>query len=474
MGRPKNSTDKKKRKVRRILNSAEERGIVEDFNDGLSKPEIMVKYNISKNCLRDTLRKRNVKPKITLEIIKNFESLNLSNKEKISGIYGIYLVKKVDNINFQNPKEASEYQCPKIYVGSSVDIISRVSSHLNDLNKNKHYNKTLQQDFNTNLFNTELILLEKDVAEEKLLDIEADYLNTWNFNSYYNTWKPCNTEDVIPFLKKAISLETYAKNYSISKTNFYQGTPCKESNKVHCKSGYSQIQVKLNGEIKYFTKHRIAYWEHYGVYVPLVRHLCDNPACYNPEHLMDGSHRQNILDRRGDFPELFEKKWLEFGADVELLSEFFKDKWQQNQEYRGTKVSYSVFYWEKKLGLREKYPEVLDKNKDRRFSISCRTKKKNPKVKVKKPKSFYDTIMENAEKVECRWTISNNFATFVNATYLRFSDQEIFDMLKDRYKSLTHPIQIYNTRCYLGLHRNPSEEETFNRFLMATGSMGVV
>ena len=99
----------------------------------------------------------------------------------------------------------------------------------------------------------------------------------------------------------------------------------------------------------------MAYWHKYGKYVELVRHLCDNPKCYNPEHLAEGNHKQNGLDRRGDFPKEFERKWLECGGDLNDISQYFasKGRWNPNQDWKGRKVSFSVYEWREEARFKE-------------------------------------------------------------------------------------------------------------------------
>lgn len=49
-------------------------------------------------------------------------------------------------------------------------------------------------------------------------------------------------------------------------------------------------------------RHRIAYCEAHGLHLDdikgkVVRHTCDNGRCINPEHLLLGTHQDNVQDR---------------------------------------------------------------------------------------------------------------------------------------------------------------------------------
>lgn len=60
--------------------------------------------------------------------------------------------------------------------------------------------------------------------------------------------------------------------------------------------GYHQIRI--NGKLQYV--HRVAYAQHHEKAletVGLVRHLCNNPRCVNPNHLAEGTHQDNADDR---------------------------------------------------------------------------------------------------------------------------------------------------------------------------------
>lgn len=47
-----------------------------------------------------------------------------------------------------------------------------------------------------------------------------------------------------------------------------------------------------------YKAHRYAY-EYYKGEIPkglIIRHVCDNPRCVNPDHLMAGTHKENVHD----------------------------------------------------------------------------------------------------------------------------------------------------------------------------------
>lgn len=71
-------------------------------------------------------------------------------------------------------------------------------------------------------------------------------------------------------------------------------TPCIEWQGAKTPNGYGQRSV--NG--KTFLVHRLAYIEKHGS-IPkglVVRHACDNPSCYNVEHLSLGTQKVNMRD----------------------------------------------------------------------------------------------------------------------------------------------------------------------------------
>lgn len=58
-------------------------------------------------------------------------------------------------------------------------------------------------------------------------------------------------------------------------------------------AGYGLIRV--NGEL--WKAHRYIYYKTYGEIKDKVLHVCNNTLCVNPNHLYDGSSKENAKDR---------------------------------------------------------------------------------------------------------------------------------------------------------------------------------
>jgi len=60
--------------------------------------------------------------------------------------------------------------------------------------------------------------------------------------------------------------------------------------------GYATAWVTVDGRRYTTTKHRAVYYQHTGELPEVVRHICDNPRCINPEHLEGGTQVDNMRD----------------------------------------------------------------------------------------------------------------------------------------------------------------------------------
>ena len=290
----------------------------------------------------------NTQQKLTIDQVADFEKVNFSSKGKVSGVYGIVFIKN---------------SRVKIYVGSSVNIRQRCMRHKFTLKENKHDNSKMQKIFNKG-YDIKFVILER-CKDKDVLYREKVYQYMWDKKYLLNRNIAVNLEDIQPFLNKAMKNSAYCENYIWSTSNFYNGTPCKES--TACFSGkYSFVRVMINNKDKQIKKHRLAYYEKTGEYPELVRHLCDNPKCYNPDHLEAGNHSDNNLDRSRDFHEEFEKEWIRCDADLAKITKamdlkVYKSNSRRLKKYFNQGVSTLALKWEKRLNLDQKYPEIYNK-----------------------------------------------------------------------------------------------------------------
>lgn len=84
----------------------------------------------------------------------------------------------------------------------------------------------------------------------------------------------------------------------VCRVNFLTGCHEVISNKPR-NDGYIMVSTSENGKVQHHFAHRKMYQIHKGE-IPLkmsIMHACDNPACINPEHLVLGSHKENMTDK---------------------------------------------------------------------------------------------------------------------------------------------------------------------------------
>lgn len=62
--------------------------------------------------------------------------------------------------------------------------------------------------------------------------------------------------------------------------------------------GYGKIGRRVNGKSVFYVAHRYVYLNTVGQIPEGMRlcHICDNPACCNPEHMFIGSDKDNVND----------------------------------------------------------------------------------------------------------------------------------------------------------------------------------
>ena len=65
----------------------------------------------------------------------------------------------------------------------------------------------------------------------------------------------------------------------------------------HAPSKTGHIPIRVNKKKEYL--HRLIYAENVKLITKgnIVRHICDNPACINPDHLVEGTQSDNMRDR---------------------------------------------------------------------------------------------------------------------------------------------------------------------------------
>lgn len=71
---------------------------------------------------------------------------------------------------------------------------------------------------------------------------------------------------------------------------------CIDHGKVGDKDGYLITHRNIEGKRTKLRLHRYVYFMTHGEWPQVCRHTCDNPRCINPEHLIDGTPRDNVHD----------------------------------------------------------------------------------------------------------------------------------------------------------------------------------
>jgi len=352
-GRPAGSKDKSKRATKNTFSLQEQREVLRLRKEGYTHSYIVERLKLTINVVVGILNeaKNMGRLKPFPDPVKLTKLNEVDFEKKQCGVYGILATVKT---NSKCRKYAS-----KLYIGSSVNMRVRLQAHLQKLKQNKHYNTSMQKCFNSGDYSFKLYVIE-ECEECDLLYLENKHIQFYEFGALFNTWVGVDCDEMKPHLDSVLH-RIHPGMYTITENG------CWECNNVH-KSGYgrdirSSVGERGQKKSKYIRPHRLSYYKHYGEYPELVRHKCDNRSCINPEHLESGSHRDNALDKNKQFRKDFEAAWLKFEGNAVELTKHFEFKPNCGWVDGVKTISASIYGWERKLGLRDKYPHIMSSRK---------------------------------------------------------------------------------------------------------------
>lgn len=198
----------------------------------------------------------------------------------------------------------------RAYVGQSVDIWERKTSHLQLLKRSIHENKGLQEDFDR--FGEESLsweVLEECDDHLRLGELERKWIGLGcNLYNKTNVSSPILLND-----NQTVLFWMNIKVLGEDDCWLWKDT-CRD------KDGYGRVSYRMNGQKKVFRANRVAYYLTYpNDPIDLqVCHKCDNPPCCNPNHLFLSSGHGNKIDCR-DKERLGKLSW----EQVKIIREKF-------------------------------------------------------------------------------------------------------------------------------------------------------
>jgi hypothetical protein len=407
-GRRPGSKDVNKRTVNRLgLTRKEVATALQMKKSGATWREISETMGYSVDCIKKWVKKdEKYKPALNWSHLTNTKEYDIENIEDESGIYCIAMC----------PNETG---CSKFYIGSTVSTRTRIEQHIRELKTNCHYNSDFQELYNSGM-KIRAFLLEA-CSESELLEKEERIRSQYCEGSLINKNRAVLLDEIRPWLEKA--RHRFTKNkYTIDKE-----TDCWEWNVLDASKGYgNQISVSIKLVQKSILPHRLSYYIHKGEYPPLLRHKCDNKSCVNPDHLESGSHRQNGLDKSRDFRKDFEYWWLEYSRDIKKLTEHF-----------GWSSTGAALEWERKLGLREKYPEIYwenskymspeEKQKQSALAKEKKRKRKQQQERQKQRMERLDAIKHDIINIKKRYSGASQEAI---AAYFNIKKSDVAKITK--------------------------------------------
>jgi len=233
-------------------------------------------------------------------ITKHIKIYNLDNYKKLYDICGVYTF--IDKSN------------TVVYIGSSCDIGIRIEKHTQCLKINQKCNKKLLEMWDNNYI-THIGLLEECETPLEAQQKEHNYIKKW----------PNKLLNISSNYKIKLSEENIERFWS--RVNIKGINDCWKWLGTIASTGYGKICISS----KQCLAHRISFQiDNPNICLDgtIIRHLCNNRLCVNPNHLKIGSQQDNMRDR----PEI--KKYKAFGEE-KYLREWVKDK--------RCKVDYNVF-----------------------------------------------------------------------------------------------------------------------------------
>ncbi len=167
------------------------------------------------------------------------------------------------------------------YIGSSVDVKKRILAHKTYHSKDSLLTRQtkLYTDMRKFKFKAAIIKFTEDY-----LQAEEAYINK-HFKLLYNK-RPVNMPPVLT--------DKYISKFHTKYIKVESG--CWETTLVRSGCGYAYLRIN---SIKYLM-HKLSYFIHNGEWPGnlMVRHLCNNKKCCNPDHLELGTPRDNWNDRK--------------------------------------------------------------------------------------------------------------------------------------------------------------------------------
>ena len=293
------------------------------------------------------------------------------NSEKIK-TFGKYYHRKMDSkaLGLHDQKTRGIYSLVfesssdiKIYIGQTEDIYGRLFVHLRDLKNGRHFSKRVQKVYDDRLYKMSVRIVAKGINDEEILQKEQEAILSIPKEYRLNKNLIDSIDDIKPFFDKALSLPSWNKYEKVQVNNDYD--ECWQPLANIDKDGYGVINIRINKKEKKLVRHRVSYYAKTGKHPHLIRHMCGNKKCFNPDHLEEGSIKDNLNDTRftyneklgGNMMDKFEEMWVKCEADVHKLLEWMDEVLGSKAKSIVPKRT-RVYYWEGLTGVRKKYPEI--------------------------------------------------------------------------------------------------------------------